>query len=162
MKKKYLILIIIIIAVVAIIGVSEMNKSNPELETIKVGDAIFTLPDKYVESNLNEMNDTTIENGNDKIYLSTCSNNVYNEAVQYIKDLEKRNLTNNLTTFDVKGTTLYKVDVPGSVTAHYWFELNGKGYTIYSWTKINDLDNIVIGLVESAITNRFPFGFIIG
>ena len=152
MEKKSILRIIIIVILLIIVGmVIFTNFSNSN--EIKVGDVYFEIPDNYVKGDLNKDGDITITNGKNSVYLSDCKNDAQTNVNDYLTGIQKRNLTLQTSSFNVNGINVDKISVGNDTnTTHYWFTINEKVYTIYSWDINNNLDDTVTELIESSHT----------
>lgn len=148
MEKKYsIILVIIVLIIIGLIGHVFLFNSQ---KTVDVGDTCFTLPDGYSIGNLNKDGDINITNGDSDIFINEYNdNNIDKHIDKYLASVNKTNYTFEYSNFTINNNSISRVDVEGK-TVHYWFIINEKVYTIYSWNENDDLDSIVLGLIKSA------------
>ena len=148
MEKKYSIIAISIIVILLIIGFIYIGLFKEE--SIKVGDANFILPSGFSAKGSNEIGDLIISDNNNQIYLAEYENDTVGDYITYYA--HERNLNNETissSNFTIGSTTVYKTTNTNTSSNHYWFVKDGKTYTIYSWNKIENMDNIVSDLIKS-------------
>ena len=149
MKKSTILAAVIIILVIVTIGIIVYTQFNHE---IKVGNGYFSIPEGYSESTQNKDGDVTISNKTNSIYLSEIDKPLDECVNTYINSTKNssRNATKDIINID--DVKLYKVSVSDGYTVHYWFTLDGKTFTIYSWDGNKNLDKDAIFLTTHAHT----------
>ena len=151
MGRKFKILIIIIIVLFLAVFAFNMfssdllSQNSENVENIK-----FELPENYYEGSINKNGDINITNGNDTIFLSEFDAKDLNKSITSYEDYCLKNnytiLKSNLTMGNVN---IYKFEDANSGSSHYWFVKDDKGYSIYTWQKVDGIDNIVEDLLVS-------------
>ena len=150
MNKKYIIAGIVIIIILLIIGITQFTDVSSQDNIVKVGNAVFTLPEGYkvVESNTNEAN---ISNNFNTITIKCLDDENVNQSVhRYVKFKGKDNITVNLTTLSVDGKEIQKSKLENTTDiVHYWFKDHNKVYTIYTTDANKNIDKIVFEIIKS-------------
>ena len=153
MKGKFKILIIIIIALfLAVFAFSMFSSDLSDQNSEKVENIVlkFELPENYYEGKINKNGDMNITNGNDTIFLSEFDAKDLNKSITaYEEYCIKNNYTILKSNLTVNNINIYKFEDSHSGSTHYWFVKDDKGYSIYTWQKVNGIDNIVEDLIVS-------------
>ena len=156
MKKRTILIILIIFLVLIVSGFLFFNQnSNQETPSdnnhLNVGDLNFTLPDGYSGNLIDELN-ANLTNGNDLIFITRYyDDNITTHVDNYITERSEQNQTVEVSNFTVNSIIVTKATNMNTGANHYWFSLNGKVYSIYSWSKIDNMDNITSDLIKSAM-----------
>lgn len=150
MKIKHIVIILIIILIIFggfFISTHHLNNMN----TVRVGDITYTLPDGYHKINHKTLNDTCITNGKDEIFLAVYGkDNVTQYVNDYVKYKEGNNTTVNITTLNINNIVVYKSTIINDTNnVHYWFANKNKVYSIYSYVENPKRDDIIIDLITS-------------
>lgn len=148
MNKKSILLIVIVIIVVigGVIAFTTFNNNSQ----VSVGNAKFKLPSGFHEGTLNSAGDVNITNGYDTVFIKEHNeSNITKCLKDYKKYKRDNNRTVKISNFTVNNTLVYKTTVKNESTIHYWFEHNGKVYSIYSWSKNNNFNDIATDLINS-------------
>lgn len=149
--NKNSIFIIVILFLLIVIGILAFNSLTPQKDTVQVGSTSFVLPENFTRGQDNTFNHTSITNGHDVIFLEEYNNTDINRYVNGFKNyLSKNNDSAEVTQFNVGDVIVYKATPKlHNTTTHYWFSVNNKVYTVYNWSIVKDMDNIVTELVKS-------------
>ena len=156
--KTKLIIIILLLVILGILSTgilfnqNQDQNQNQDLDSnsIKVGDAEFALPDGFTEGKSNSKGDVNITKGNDTIFLTELEAKNINESMQAYQDYCAKNEHElSMSTLTMGDTVVYKSTDVNSNTNHYWFEKDGKGYSIYTWKPVEDIDEITNSLITS-------------
>ncbi|WP_298501552.1 hypothetical protein [uncultured Methanobrevibacter sp.] len=148
--NKY-IKILILVIIISLIALCVFNNMPLRENEIKVGNTIFTLPDGYAKSNVNEFGNINITNGNNSLSISAANNN---DIIKYINEYNQsandRNYTAIFKNFTVGDVPIYKSTLlNNSRVNHYWFVDKDKVIAISTWDAENNTDDIVLKLIES-------------
>lgn len=144
-KKIIYILIIILILLVSFIGVFTYFQN-----TIKVGEAYFTLPEGY-ECVANGAYTNITNDKNEYIILSYNDTNDVKKVVNdYIKYNNNHNLSISLSNSNIGEYTVYKSTMENNTgIVHYWFVYNNKVYQIYTHSANSNVEKIICDLISS-------------
>ena len=154
MDKKVGIILLVVIILIGCIGYMEFNKTSGGEDTVVIGDATFKLPSGYhVEASNASDGSINISNGDKSFYLLKYdTNNVEKCIKEYLNYKKSAHYNITVTNTTVGNVKLYKSTIAETPdTVHYWFKLGKKVYSIYSWDKNEDLDNIVADLITNAV-----------
>ena len=127
MDTKKIIIVVLAVVVVAAIVCGFLFMQN----TVKVGDATFSLPEGYAcVANGKYANLTN--NHNEYIVLSCNESGNINEVMDnYVENNARNNLTLTLSNLTVGQHTVQKSVMDNNTEiVHYWFDFNGKVYEI--------------------------------
>lgn len=153
MSKKSKILIVLIIIIIIIFAIfCYFNPVHNFNNSIKVGNAIFDLPDGYRENKTGKDDLFMITNGTENICIEEYNDTNITNHVNAYKNYKLNNQSHvsKIVNYTVDGTQIYKLtDLNESTNNHYWFVHNKNTYSIYSWTKNPQIDSIVIKLIST-------------
>ena len=152
MEKKSILMILIIIILVVVIGAFAYNQFSGQNTQLKVGSSTFNLPDGFYEVNSSMPDVVNISNGYDTFLLKECGNDDATKyAKKYVKDVKDNNQSAIIKNFTVDDVVVYKSSIVNNThNFHYWFNHNGKAYTIGTYQGSNNMDNIVKDLIKKS------------
>lgn len=149
MKKLFTIIGVVIIALF-ICGFLMSNGIGTQ-DQIEIGNNTFTLPSGYHEGNPNKMGDVNITDGTHSVFVSASNGDINKKIDGYVSYASKNNDSVALSNFSVNSTRVYKaINVNDTNFVRCWFEYNDTIYTVYTWAKNPDMDDIVSELIKSA------------
>lgn len=149
MSKKSNFLILVIVLLVVVIGFMAYSNFFQE-KSVHVGDLNFEVPKGYHEGVLNHLGDVNLTDGSHSICIGKYSDdNIQKYVKNYVNERTKNNDTIKQSTTTIDNQQVYKAENKNTGATHYWFVSNGKVYTIYSWDKVDNMDEIVSNLVKS-------------
>lgn len=137
-----------IIILLLIIGFLLFNNFSTQNSTVKIGDAVFTLPNGYKEDGVNEYGALTITNGTNSIYLVEHNDKDISKHVsEYENVTNYKNETMRIENFTMNNTLFYKTNnVDNPNTVHIWFVKNNNTYDIYKFDKNSKFQDSVMYL----------------
>lgn len=146
-SKIYILLVIIILLIIGAVVYFEFNSN----ETVKVGATEFVLPAGYAANGVNSAGDLMIsDKNNNSIYFKEYkTNNSESYMKNYVKNMNESNKPTSTSSFMIDDINVYKATNVNTSSNHYWFANNGKTYDIYSWEKVDNMDDIVTDLIKS-------------
>lgn len=119
------------------------------LNAFSFGDSEMKLPDGFYKGEDNKNGDMNITNGNVTLFLKEINASDINESVaSYEKHCAKNNYSIVKENIHLNNVDVYKITEAKTEASHYWFEHNGKGYSIYSWKKVDNSDKIVSDIIS--------------
>lgn len=149
MNKKIIILVLVIISLlIAFCVFTNMPLKENE---IKVGNTIFTLPDGYNKSDVNNFGTVNITNGNNSLSISAADDNdIIKYTTKYNQNAIDRNYTVKFSNFTIGDMPIYKSTLlNNSKVAHYWFVDNDRVISISTWDADKNTEKNVLKLIES-------------
>lgn len=156
MEKKYIVIILLIIILIFIgVGFYTYNNStNNQNSTVKVGDLYFNMPNGYIQGTPNKLGDVTLSNGKNPIFITYYNDTNITKYINKFNDsVEKNGETIDIKNFTTNDLLVYKATINESGMVNYWFIKNDKIYSIYSWSKIDNVDIIFSELINSKKNN---------
>jgi len=148
MDKKWIVVLCIIILLT--VGLFAFYSFTNQGNEVKVGNAIFQIPNGYHISDSNTKNVTNLTNGTNNIYIMEYNGKDVQKHIDlYINSSEKNNRSVTISNFTVGKTLVYKSNLNTSSAVHYWFVKNKNTYTIYTWDKNPEIDSIATKLIET-------------
>lgn len=137
---------ILIIAVLLLIGAGLIINDK---DCIKIENTKFKIPDGYNVTDNGKVYNLT--NGKDSICIEKKVGNLdINSTIDhYLKIKQKENASAKVSNLTADNILIYKVDIKNSTSCHYWFEDNGKVYSIFTVNKSINTDPLVISLINS-------------
>ena len=153
MNNKLYALIIILLLVVIGFLIFSGDFSNGST-TFVVGDTNFTLPDGYSIKGLNDLGDLILisDDGKNPIYIAKYNNKGTVKGIMkdYVSGREQLNESISVSNLTINGIEMYKSTNEKNGANHFWFGSKGDVYSIYTWNKNKDIDNIVIQLLSNS------------
>lgn len=144
MNKKILAIIVVVIAIL-ILGFVFYTQN-----TVKVGNAYFTVPEGYHV--VDEGNHFNLTSGNNYMCLvKNVSNDDINKSIDaYTKNKKASNDTLKFSKFSSGDVSVTKsVSSKDAKVFHYWFEKDGKKYEAFTWSGDSNSDKLLINLINS-------------
>ena len=151
MERKTILIILSVVIILAIGGVYILNNQNfQENNQVKVGSALFVLPNGFHEVN---SSDAGVIISDDKTMFKIFNyddNEIDKYVNQYNDSKSEENIPvviNNLTIGDY---WVYKANAADNpYVVHYWFVFNHKVYSIYTEDGNKNTDGFVSDLIKS-------------
>lgn len=168
MKKKLILTIIIILVVVFALCFFVLSDStlipnnglnNKKVSqcgfidskgNINVGNISYSLPEGYKQGETNNFGHISITNGSNEIFFGVYYDKTIDDLTEeYMNYTTSHNQTATKSKFTQNSLdiTRYVNDQVGA--NHYWFKHNGKIYTIYTWVKTPNDDEVITKLIDS-------------
>jgi hypothetical protein len=147
-KKIILILAIILLLIIGFCVFTNMPLKENE---IKVGNTIFTLPDGYNKSDVNDFGNVNITNGNNSLSISAANDNdIIKYTTKYNQNAIDRNYSINFTNITIGNIPVYKSTLlNNSQVTHYWFVDKEQVISISTWDADKNTEKSVLKLIES-------------
>lgn len=116
---------------------------------IKVENTKFKIPEGYNVTNADKYYNLT--NGIDTICIekNVGTLDVNSTIDNYLKNKKKENVSVKVSNFTVDNDIVYKVEIVNSSACHYWYEDNGKVYSMFTLNKNPNIDPLVVSLINS-------------
>ena len=144
MNKKIIAIIVIIIAIL-ILGFTFYTQN-----TVKIGNAYFTVPDGYQV--VDEGSYVNLTSGKNYMCLvkEVDDENVEKSIDKYTKNNKKNNDTLSFSKFSSGDVSITKsVSKKDSKVFHYWFVKDGKTYEAFTWSGNSNSDDFLTTLISS-------------
>lgn len=151
MDKRYLVIIILFLIT---IGCVVLYSNNYSKNTMQIGDLTFDIPQNYEMTGLNGDGGLILRNNEIDIYITCYKSNENIDKIvnDYANEREQNNISITLFNRTINNLHVFKSDSSQGAN-HYWFEYNGRIYSIYTWKETPNIDKIVTDLISSALPN---------
>lgn len=151
--NKKIIIGILIIVLLLLVSSSIMMFSDKD--HIKVENTKFKIPEGYTVTNADKYYNLT--NGIDSICIEKKVGNLdLNTTIDhYLKIKKEENISTQVSNFTVDNLIVYKVNTKNSGACHYWYEDNGKVYSMFTLNKSPNIDPLVVSLINSKSNSIF-------
>ena len=149
MEKKSKYMIVIIVVMLLIFGLSSL--SGYLNHTVKLGDVEFTLPEGFYKKDTGKSGKVMITDGENEITMINYDDDNIKDHIQKYEDyVNSNNQTVKIKNFKSDGVKVYKSTIKENPKViHYWFNKDGKTYSLYT-SKANDgTEEIILNLIGS-------------
>ena len=147
MKKYIAIIVIVVVIILLFMGVTQFSEFNKKEETIKVGQAVFSLPEGYEPGTTDSLGGNTINNGTNRISIKERNENITQCLDDYIDYHNGSVYVENILIDgnNISKTTRYN----DTNTHHYFVEKNHKVYDFYATDGNKNMDSTIINMIIS-------------
>lgn len=144
MNKKLLAIVFIIIAIL-ILGFCFYTHN-----TVKVGNAYFTVPEGYHVVDRDYCSNITSETDHMCLVKEVSDDNINNVIEKYNAAKVSENDTLNFSKFSFGEVEVIKsISNKNPNVIHYWFVKDGKTYEAFTWSGNSNSDNLLKNLIHS-------------
>ena len=125
---------------------------NDYFNALKLENYQFDLPEGFHSVGNNKNGDMKITNGKATLFISKFNADDLNKSINSYKEhCAKNNYVVKESNITLNNIDIYKITETKLGSTHYWFTHDGIGYSIYTWNKVENSDDIVSDLINKMI-----------